>query len=478
MPWIFALTHEQHHRRFSQQSVLEITRTILAQYPHRTDDFSRLDCDYPPIPYVEQHNETDLAFLQRLWAENGIYYIFKHTNNNHVLLLLDAFHQYIQDRTLIFRQNVGQEGSIDNLSLLHYLVVPEHTVADYDYENVSQIQETIRLSQNTDHEPPALTQKHYPGRVSTDISARQLAKKYVQQHRSHEKCIQGSGVDLRLFPAYLAKLANHPYISNASDYLIKEVYHRGYDYTHVIQNNSQAIPEQSVGAAGGQYYQNNFTLLANIIPMLPEVESPFLRLPGHQHARLQGKQIGDVAISQLAKMAVQTPTEETDIVNYTLRTLQPWAGLGHGMQFQPCVGDAAIMKPLYHRPERGVILGHVYHQQCKPRHQFTLEQTKNSLNTKVIHTGKDAQHELLFDDNETQSSVTLESSQDMHIHAVGSALIEANGINREIQASVTQEANEIIMQAKGTITLETSQAAIVLQKNSIHIQAMNIMILN
>ncbi len=56
-----------------------------------TDFEESLTGTYGPRDYVVQYRETDLDFVTRLMAQEGIYYFFRHEPTKHVLVLADSY---------------------------------------------------------------------------------------------------------------------------------------------------------------------------------------------------------------------------------------------------------------------------------------------------------------------------------------------------------------------------------------------------
>jgi len=54
-----------------------------------------LSASYPPLEYVVQYRESDLAFISRLLEQAGIYYFFKHQADKHTLVLADGLDAHV-----------------------------------------------------------------------------------------------------------------------------------------------------------------------------------------------------------------------------------------------------------------------------------------------------------------------------------------------------------------------------------------------
>ncbi|WP_268960732.1 contractile injection system protein, VgrG/Pvc8 family, partial [Zestomonas carbonaria] len=72
-------------RIFQQRSVPQILDSVLRA--QGINDYEQvLDAEHLPREYCVQAGETDLAFLARLAAEEGLYYAFAHTADGHRLI--------------------------------------------------------------------------------------------------------------------------------------------------------------------------------------------------------------------------------------------------------------------------------------------------------------------------------------------------------------------------------------------------------
>lgn len=80
-PWLWVLAQGMNSRVFQDQSVLQIVEQVFAAYPayahwQITADAERLLAAVRPRSYCTQYRESDLNFVQRLLAEEGLGYCF------------------------------------------------------------------------------------------------------------------------------------------------------------------------------------------------------------------------------------------------------------------------------------------------------------------------------------------------------------------------------------------------------------------
>ena len=87
-PKLLRLSHAVRCRIFQEKSVPEIVRGILDE--HQVDAEVSLSGSHPAREYVTQYEESDLAFVTRLLAEEGIWFRFDHVEGGHTAVLGDA----------------------------------------------------------------------------------------------------------------------------------------------------------------------------------------------------------------------------------------------------------------------------------------------------------------------------------------------------------------------------------------------------
>ncbi|MGP1664834.1 MAG: type VI secretion system Vgr family protein, partial [Rhodanobacter sp.] len=95
VPWLWLLSQGRHSRIFQDKSVLDIASAVFADYASYasfqiTADARSLIGQVRPRSYAVQYRETDLAFIERLFAEEGLGYRFvedKSTPAGHTLVI-------------------------------------------------------------------------------------------------------------------------------------------------------------------------------------------------------------------------------------------------------------------------------------------------------------------------------------------------------------------------------------------------------
>ncbi|WP_017903780.1 contractile injection system protein, VgrG/Pvc8 family [Pseudomonas asplenii] len=90
-PRLGLLAQRLRRRLFQQRTVPGIIAQVLGEHGLRDDAFRFvLKARCVPRPYCVQFDESDLEFVQRLCAEEGIHFHFQHSRDNHRLVFSDG----------------------------------------------------------------------------------------------------------------------------------------------------------------------------------------------------------------------------------------------------------------------------------------------------------------------------------------------------------------------------------------------------
>lgn len=140
-PFFALLRHQiRSHRFFINQSVPQVVEQILREHNFKGWEFEfHLEKAYPKREQINQINESDRQFIERLLSEVGIFYRFglQDDTQTEVLHFTDSQRGYVYDKTLPLNSPSGlsdnHADSVWGLSLRHQVV--ENTVFAKDYNH-------------------------------------------------------------------------------------------------------------------------------------------------------------------------------------------------------------------------------------------------------------------------------------------------------------------------------------------------------
>lgn len=134
------------HRFFVNKSVTEVVSQILAEHGLESWQYQfSLKRDYPRREQINQYQESDLAFIQRILAEVGIFYYFRLQEEvcTEVIHFGDSQAAFEAGKVLLFTTPSGMEdGGIDSvwgLNQQHHIVQKSVTTKDYNHRTAQYI---------------------------------------------------------------------------------------------------------------------------------------------------------------------------------------------------------------------------------------------------------------------------------------------------------------------------------------------------
>jgi len=142
VPRIALLDYTKGSEIYLNQSVTEVVEQVLRKHGLEGPDFEfRLSREYPPRELITQWRETDLAFIQRLLAEVGIYWRYEMDSRleQDVVIFQDSQQQYEFGVTLPLRNQAGMsdsgQESIWDIQTAYNVVSGSVATRDYNYRD-------------------------------------------------------------------------------------------------------------------------------------------------------------------------------------------------------------------------------------------------------------------------------------------------------------------------------------------------------
>ncbi|MGU3798674.1 type VI secretion system Vgr family protein [Enterobacter hormaechei] len=146
-PFLFLLDKQHRsHRFFVNKSVPEVVGQVLQEHNlHGWEYEFNLKQSYPKREQINQYQESDLAFIQRLLAEVGIFYWFtlQEDAQTEVVHFADAQRALVFGKTLPVNSPSGMSDSgadsVWGLNITHNVVEASVTTKDYNHRDAQSI---------------------------------------------------------------------------------------------------------------------------------------------------------------------------------------------------------------------------------------------------------------------------------------------------------------------------------------------------
>lgn len=206
------------HRFFVNKSAPEVVEQVLIEHGLKGWEYEfALKQTYPKREQINQYQETDLAFIQRLLSELGIFYFFtlQPDTQTEVVHFADKQSAYEFGKTLPLNSPSGMSDSgadsIWGLSVHHNVVQASVTAKDYNHREAQKVLQSVRADMTrgdgdgvTYGEVYHYKPRHLDTGDKTDPTAETanfLARLDHERFLSNQTLITGLSTDATLHPA-------------------------------------------------------------------------------------------------------------------------------------------------------------------------------------------------------------------------------------------------------------------------------------
>ncbi|MGF1910906.1 type VI secretion system tip protein VgrG [Vibrio kasasachensis] len=406
VPALERLSLRQNSRIFQHKTAQEIISLLLQEMGIIDHSFA-LKATLPQREFCVQYRETDLAFIQRLAAEEGMIYYIEQTDVKHTVVFVD-------DSTLIAKHampivhngmagGVAEQAFVSQFSILHQAQPSHLELKDYSFKKPSygflQQQTGSDLSfQHSQYE-------HYdfPGRYKEDGVGQALSQYRLEYLRRDAHIARGKSNHPALQAGIKFDLTDNLEENANRDWIVVEVSHQG--------TQPQALEED--GGHGATTYSNQFKVIpahktwrATPQPK-PQVDGPMIAI-------VVGPEGEEIYCDEHGRVKLHFPWDRYSNGNEQsscwVRVSQGWAGSQYGAIAIPRIGHEVIVSFLHGDPDQPIITGRTYHATNTPPYDLPDHKTKTVLRSET-HQGEGF-NELSFEDQANTEKVYLHAQKD------------------------------------------------------------------
>lgn len=372
-------------------------------------DTSGITGTYPAREFTMQHNESDAAFLRRLWKRQGVAWFVRPGSTNHAgsletpvhtLVLFDAATSPAPNAagTVRFHRDAGTEerDGVFNWSAARTLTPGSITRQSWDYRQGRMVsaQSPSNMQQGKTGMQFAFSlddhQVEAPHVGDNDNDYRRLGDLRMQRHEYESKCFNGESGVRDLCVGEWFRLDGHPEIDThpaderefvvtelsvaAESNLPKEIDHRMQRL--FAANGWQEAAHTSMQQASDERnvkYTNRFTCVRRGLPIVPAYD-PRIDLPRVQlqSAIVAGPPGEEVHCDELGRIKLRFPgtreqdhsdgagASNSDRDSAWVRVASHWASNRWGSISLPRVGDEVLVDFLAGDPDKPIVVGSLY----------------------------------------------------------------------------------------------------------------------
>ncbi len=359
--------------------------------------------------YCVQYRESDLAFITRLAAEEGMFFFHEFADKHHRVVFADhtgAGALEKKEKSLFFSlENKGLEQGayVRQFSYREAVKTSSVELRDYSFKNPAYNQSNKKISNDLSHQRSSYEHYDYPGRYKQAESGKAFSAYRLDALRA--EAITGKGLSncAELRPGLVFTLSEHLNDTFNASWQVVTVKHEG--------KQPQALEEE--GGDKPTTFTNTFGVIKDgtawraLIPVRPMVDGP-------QIATVTGPTTEEIYCDEHGRVKVKFPWDRygnsDDLSSCWVRVSQGWAGGRYGMVTIPRIGHEVVVSFLEGDPDQPIITGRTYHATNLAPYVLPHNKTRTVIRTDT-HQGTGF-NELSFEDAATREQVFLHAQKD------------------------------------------------------------------
>src|SRR5690554_3908048 len=407
--WRLGLMHNS--RIFQTRSTDAIVRTLLEErgIVDTVFDLKRAPAERE---YCVQHRESDLAFVERLAAEEGWHYRYQHgsADGAEQPALVIADHHGDAPRLEAAEYNGTAGGSTQQPAVFRFrheerIRAASVAMKDYTFKNPAYALMHEHSAPDAGHRDD-YQHYDYPGRYKADASGQPFTEARLDALRNNASTASGESNRPDFSCGAKVVLTEHDNLALNKDWLLTAVTHTG--------KQPQALGEE--GGSGPTTYHNTFSAVPAdktwrpLTPHRPLMDGP-------QIAIVTGPEGEEIHCDEFGRVKVRFPwdrySENNEHSSAWLRVSQGWAGGQYGFMALPRIGHEVIVSFLDGDPDQPIITGRTYHATNTPPYALPEHKTRTTLKTQT-HKGEGS-NELRFEDEADQEQIYVHAQKDLDL---------------------------------------------------------------
>jgi type VI secretion system secreted protein VgrG len=440
-PWLWMLTRRSDTRVFQQCKVEDILRKVFEPFSPKVE--FQLTGDYPTYDYCVQYRESDFNFVSRLMEQEGIYYYFKHTQNDHTMVIVDAPSAHGTHLTFdSFEYRSAIDAAIDFDGVTEWRTRREIqsgqvVLRDYNFTKPKDLIEG-KYTSPRDGASARLEVYDYPGRHTFAEEAEKAevtrySRLRMEELQARYVRVDGAGSTRAMACGHKFMLVDHPRDDqNKKNYLLVSTryemrlsgYESGSEQT-TCHCSFSAIPDTEIFRS------------ARI------AEKPVVS--GLHTAVVVGPGADEIHTDQHGRVRVQFHWDRhgknDDKSSCWVRVSSPWAGKGWGGISLPRKGQEVVVDFLGGDPDKPLITGRVYNAEQTPPYALPANATVSTNKSRSSQGGAaDNFNELRFEDKKGDEYIWFQAEKDFHQFVKNDATLLVKGKqDRVVNLDLTEQ---------------------------------------
>jgi type VI secretion system secreted protein VgrG len=444
MPSIGFLQYATNYRIFRDKSSLDIFKEVCKENSISDIEIKAVIGEPPKRAQCTQFNETTLEFLQRILSEDGIFFVFKHTKDKHIMQLANqaSIHEPCPEKEIIYNPGGSTRGERHKIMSWHrdyQFYSGKYAHCDFNHKKPGTSLHATSKGAVKLEKAAAYENFQYNGGHEDPKQGAKLAKQRFEAEQVGHDVVNGSSNHTCFSVGNIFDLKKHPNPKETGSYTLVEVHHTAFDESYLA--GTQDAGRESQG------YENSFFC----IPKATPYRSPLLPKPtcfAPQTAIVVGKTgteaAGGTHTNEFGSIKVRfhwirrgNEKIKSEPSTAWARVAQSWAGSGYGTFYLPRIGQEVVVQFIDGDPDQPLIMGCVYNGKNKP--PFT--QPANTLQSGIKTQSKAGSNELRFEDKE--------GAEEIYVHA-----------QKDFKREIENDEKVLIIKGDHTFTIQKGESTI------------------
>jgi len=418
-PRLARLKHASCWRIFHDSDVVAIVSAMLAE--HRVPFTWRTARLAQPRPHRVQRGERDLAFVDRILADDGIFYWFEQTADGERLVFADRAEAYdaLHGTPVLHHKGSAELNAADDRVLFdmsrNARMRPRSVrVRLFDWSRPRNDAADESLLKRATVAPDLALEEHEHGSegLSRDPAP---APHRLDEARLAASLAQTTTLFPHVAPGYWFSVDEHSEPALNAEYVVSAVDHVG------------RAPRS--GQSASRTYEAKLTLHPRTAPVRPRRNRELLAR-GLETATVMGPQAEEIHTDDFGRIQVRfhwdTRTAGHPAATAWVRVSQAWGGATYGASFTPRTGDEVLVGYIDGDPDKPVVVGSLHNGLSAGAMRYPYDKTRSGIVTRSSPESGSG-HQLTFEDRKGDESVVLRSSKALRVEAVGDGVISTLG---------------------------------------------------
>jgi type VI secretion system secreted protein VgrG len=434
VPWLWLLTLSSDCKVWQNKTFPEIIEEVFKEWQGKFSELvkfeNKLKGDYLKVDYCVQYRETDFNFVARLMEQEGIFYFFKHDENEHTLVLGDdpsAFDpcQNLEKARFLPDAGMGEwEDGVTSWEARHSMVPGKYMLADDHFQMSNKTFRATAAGAANIGNNGDLEIFDYPGEFAqrfnkpderlgeVESHAEKIAKWRMEEQVASHLQISGAGT-CRAFTT-----GTHFQLLGKDEAPIKVPGTEGKYVLASCKHTIEQSPDYVSNGSVQQPYRNSFTCFPKETTYRPARTSPRPVIQGVQSAVVVGLSSEEIDCDKYGRVKVQFHWDrlgkKDENSSCWVRVASPWAGKQWGMIHIPRIGQEVIVSFLEGDPDQPLIVGSVYNYDNMPPYELDKNKTQSGIKTRSTPQGNDEHfNEICFEDKPGDELLYIRAEKDL-----------------------------------------------------------------